>query len=64
VVLNDLVHGERLLPDCYLRCEELNAVGGRVCLGRFCADGLRVYGVCDADGHSYVGWSVVRSLGS
>jgi len=64
VVLNDLVHGERLLPDCYLRCEELNAVGGRVCLGYFHAVGLSVIDDFDADVISFVGWSVARSLGS
>lgn len=44
-LLYDLTHKERLLPD-YLRCEEPNASGGRVCVGNFVADGL---GVRDGD---------------
>jgi hypothetical protein len=42
-VLYDFTHKERLLSDCYLRCEEPNASGGRVCVGGFNADGLGVY---------------------
>ena len=41
VLLHDLVNKERLLPD-YLRCEEPNAFGGRVCVGFFYANGLHV----------------------
>ena len=41
VVLYDLTNKERLLPD-YLRCEEPNAFGGRVCVGYFNALGLKV----------------------
>ena len=42
-LLYDLTHKERLLPD-YVRCEEANASGGRVCVGSFVANGLRVVG--------------------
>jgi hypothetical protein len=38
-LLHDLVNRERLLPD-YLRCQEKNASGGRVCVGGFLALGL------------------------
>ena len=38
-LLNDLTHKEHLLPTYYLRCEETNASGGRVCVGVFDADG-------------------------
>jgi len=41
-VLYDLTHKERLLSDCYLRGEEPNASGGRVCVGLFNAHGLEV----------------------
>jgi hypothetical protein len=51
-VLYDFTHKERLLSDCYLRCEEPNASGGRVCVGRFDADGLVVSG--GGDDRDYV----------
>jgi hypothetical protein len=41
-LLHDLVNGERLLDGYYLRCQEKNASGGRVCVGYFRADGLKV----------------------
>ena len=43
-LLNDLVNGEPRVLDGwnYLRCEEPNAFGGRVCVGHFYANGLRV----------------------
>ena len=41
VLLHDLENKERLLP-YYLRCEEPDGFGGRVCVGNFHADGLRV----------------------
>ena len=41
VLLYDLANKERLVPE-YLRCEEPNASGGRVCVGDFYAAGLRV----------------------
>jgi len=44
VLLDDLVNGEpRMLAGSnYLRCVEPNYSGGRVCVGFFDADGLRV----------------------
>jgi hypothetical protein len=52
VLLYDLTHKESLLPYRFLRCEEPNASGGRVCVGNFIAHGLRVNddrGGCDND---------------
>jgi hypothetical protein len=40
------------------------AVGGRVCLGNFNANGLNVNDDNDDDDNSNVGWSVARSLGT
>ena len=60
-LLSYLTHKERLLPD-WLRCEEPNASGGRVCVGFFFADGLKVV---DADGgHDYgvIGRALARKL--
>ncbi len=59
VVLYDLTHKERLLPD-YLRCEEPNAFGGRVCVGGFNASGLWVLVDDGADGHGNVGRALAR----
>jgi hypothetical protein len=42
-LLHDLVNGERLLDGYYLRCQEKNASGGRVCVGFFFAHGLVVH---------------------
>ena len=52
-LLNDVVNGEpRMLDLSYLRCVEPNSFGGRVLVGDFIADGLRVgvddYGLADA----------------
>jgi hypothetical protein len=41
VLLYDLTNKERLVPN-YLRCKEPNASGGRVCVGDFSANGLKV----------------------
>ena len=41
VLLYDLTNKERLVPE-YLRCEEPTASGGRVCVGFFVANGLKV----------------------
>jgi hypothetical protein len=59
VLLYDLANKERLAPD-YLRCEEPNASGGRVCVGRFDAYGLWVdvdLGDCDDD---FIGRALAR----
>ena len=60
-LLYDLTHKERLLPD-WLRCEEPNASGGRVCVGHFHAHGL---GVGDVDGgydNDGIGRALARKL--
>ena len=60
-LLYDLTHKERLLPD-WLRCEEPNASGGRVCVGGFDADGLRVGDGYDDRGNGYIGRALARKL--
>ena len=60
-LLYDLTHKERLLPD-YVRCEEANASGGRVCVGLFNANGLRVLDVNDVDGSGSIGRALARKL--
>jgi MoxR-like ATPase len=59
VLLYDLTNKERLLPD-YLRCEEPNASGGRVCVGSFDASGLRVVGDDDGRDIAAVGRALAR----
>jgi hypothetical protein len=61
-VLYDLTHKERLLSDCYLRCEEPNASGGRVCVGPFSAHGLGVIDDCDAHDCDDIGRALAREL--
>ena len=60
-LLSYLTHKERLLPD-WLRCEEPNASGGRVCVGFFFAIGLEVH--VDVDGHDndVIGRALARKL--
>ncbi|MCX6114203.1 MAG: hypothetical protein NTV65_03160, partial [Proteobacteria bacterium] len=61
-LLYDLTHKERLLPD-WLRCEEPKASGGRVCVGHFNADGLKVHVGRDASGvNAYFGRALARKL--
>jgi len=60
VLLYDLTHKERLLPDYFLRCEEPNASGGRVCVGCFFAFGLEVNDV--SGGKHYIGRALARKL--
>jgi hypothetical protein len=55
-LLSDLVHGEPRILDGWnlLRCMEPTASGGRVCVGYFAADGLRVDdGNVDCDGVNF-----------
>jgi hypothetical protein len=59
VLLYDLTNKERLLPD-YLRCEEPNAFGGRVCVGSFDADGLGVGDDRDDNDDVYIGRALAR----
>jgi len=60
-LLYDLVNKERLLPD-YLRCEEPNPSGGRVCVGCFGAGGLWVYGDRAAYDNAVIGRALARKL--
>jgi hypothetical protein len=61
-LLYDLVNKERLLPD-YLRCEEPNPSGGRVCVGDFNAIGLGVFDAFDAShGSDSIGRALARKL--
>ena len=58
-LLYDLTHKERLPPD-YLRCEEPNAFGGRVCVGRFPAAGLWVGVAGGVGGGDGIGRALAR----
>jgi hypothetical protein len=59
-LLHDLVNGERLLDGYYLRCQEKNASGGRVCVGGFNADGLGVFDAGDAGAYDGFGRALAR----
>ncbi len=59
VLLHDLVNGERLLPD-YLRCQEKDASGGRVCVGYFYADGVGVRADFVVRVHDLMGRALAR----
>jgi hypothetical protein len=59
VLLYDLTNKERLVPD-YLRCEEPNASGGRVCVGPFSANGLRVDDASDGSDYDRIGRALAR----
>ena len=59
VLLYDLANKERLVPD-YLRCEEPNASGGRVCVGVFDANGLRVLADLGGFGDAFFGRALAR----
>ena len=60
-LLYDLTHKERLLPD-YLRCEEADASGGRVCVGYFFAYGLVVSDAQDDFDPDVRGCALARKL--
>ena len=60
-LLYDLTHKERLLSD-YVRCEEANASGGRVCVGNFHANGLRVSDGDGDGGRDGIGRALARKL--
>ena len=60
-LLYDLTYKERLLPD-YVRCEEANASGGRVCVGFFWAGGLGVRDGCGDHGSDRYGRALARKL--
>ena len=59
VLLYDLTNKERLVPD-YLRCEEPNVSGGRVCVGPFSVSGLGVRGGNDVSGFGSIGRALAR----
>ena len=59
VLLHDLENKERLLP-YYLRCEEPNAFGGRVCVGVFFAFGLGVSDDVVGNGNGVIGRALAR----
>jgi hypothetical protein len=65
-LLNDVVNGEPRMLDCwnYLRCVEPNASGGRVLVGNFDANGLRVDveigDACDAFVYDHIGRALAR----
>jgi hypothetical protein len=61
VLLNALLNEERLLPD-YLRCQEANAFGGRVCVGYFLAFGLYVFDAYGDGDYDYIGRALARKL--
>jgi MoxR-like ATPase len=61
-VLYDLTHNARLLPTNYVRCEEANASGGRVCVGGFYANGLKVDVVNGDFDLAYIGRALARKL--
>ena len=60
VLLYDLTHKERLLRYHYLRCEEPNAFGGRVCVGVFNAHGLQVYDALNDYVDAFIGRALAR----
>ena len=60
VLLYDLTHKERLLPYEYLRCEEPNAFGGRVCVGDFGANGLQVNVAYVVSAYGFIGRALAR----
>jgi hypothetical protein len=61
-VLYDLTHNARLLHTNYVRCEEVNASGGRVCVGCFYANGLKVDVVNGDFDLAYIGRALARKL--
>ena len=58
-LLNDVVNGERILSDCYIRTQELDASGGRIVVGYFNASGLEA-NAYDAYDRPNVGGALVR----
>jgi hypothetical protein len=60
VLLYNMTHKERLLPK-FLRCTEPNSLGGRVCVGFFGPNGLRVINGNGPEGHDLFGRALVRN---
>jgi hypothetical protein len=61
-LLNDVVHGERILSDCWLHTQELNSLGGRACVGHFSAVGLGIPVFKSAYGDVRLGCALARKL--
>jgi len=59
VLLYDLNHNERLLPECYLRCEEHR---GQVTVGPFDTEGLLVFYPHEDEPDEYIGRALARKL--
>ena len=59
-LLNDVVNGERILSNCYLRTQEPSPSGGRVVVGCFYAGGLGVVVDGGADDRVHVGGALAR----
>lgn len=62
VLLYDMVHKERLLPNYHQRCEEPNHSGGRVCVGLFYGGGLKVSLTYASVGYNFIGRALARKL--
>lgn len=60
LVINALVTGKRLLPDCYVRCIDKDSDGDRVLVGHFDANGLYVYANWHDYRYSYLGVAASR----
>jgi hypothetical protein len=60
-VLHALTHKERLLTH-YVRCEESNASGGRVCVGVFTVSGLKVVDHRNGRAYATLGRALARKL--
>ena len=60
-LLYDLTHKEQLLPD-YVRCQEPNAFGGRVCVRNSDALGLRVGVGRVVNAYADIGRALARKL--
>jgi hypothetical protein len=60
LIINAMATGERLLPDCYVRCADKDSDGRRVYVGGFDRDGLHVYSRWDDRRDSCVGLASSR----
>lgn len=60
LVINALVTGKRLLPNCWVRCIEVDSGGGRVGVGGFGSEGLGVDSSWDDYRHDDLGVSSAR----
>jgi hypothetical protein len=60
IILNYLVNGNRLFPNIYARCSDLDSDGGRVDVGYFDSDGLYVNDHSDDDYYGDLGLAAAR----